>query len=63
MRRYAVEEPYEKLKAVTRDRKVSKEVLHQLVEGLEIPNEAKLSLLRLTPQSYIGAADTLARNV
>lgn len=63
MRRYGVEEPYEKLKAVTRDRKVSKEVLHQLVEGLEIPNEAKKSLLELTPQSYIGAAVTLARNV
>ncbi|KAG0611745.1 hypothetical protein M758_7G162100 [Ceratodon purpureus] len=63
MRRYGVEEPYEKLKAVTRDRKVSKEVLHQLIEGLEIPNEAKTSLLQLTPESYIGAADTLARNI
>ena len=63
MRRFGVEEPYEKLKAVTRDRKVSKEVLHQLIEGLEIPQEAKVSLLQLTPESYIGAAVTLARNV
>lgn len=63
MRRYAVEEPYEKLKAVTRDRKVSKEVLHQLIEGLEIPHEAKKSLLELTPETYIGAAKTLARNI
>lgn len=63
MRRYGVEEPYEKLKAVTRDRKVSKEILHQLIEGLEIPNEAKKSLLELTPESYIGAAVTLAKSV
>lgn len=63
MRRFGVEMPYEKLKAVTRDRKVSKEVLHQLVEGLDIPNKAKIALLELTPQSYIGAAETLARNV
>jgi adenylosuccinate lyase len=63
MRRYGVEEPYEKLKAVTRDRKVSKEILHQLIEGLDIPNEAKKSLFQLTPQSYVGAAEILARMV
>jgi adenylosuccinate lyase len=63
MRRYGIEEPYEKLKAVTRDRKVSKEILQQLVDVLDIPDEAKKSLLELTPQSYIGAAATLAKNV
>jgi len=63
MRRYGIEEPYEKLKAVTRDRKVSKEILQQLVDVLDIPDDAKKTLLELTPQSYIGAAATLAKNV
>jgi len=63
MRRYGVEEPYEKLKAVTRDRKVTKEIMHQVVEGLDLPEDAKSRLFELVPQSYIGLAATLAREV
>ncbi len=63
MRRYGVEEPYEKLKAVTRDRKVTKEIMHQVVEGLDLPEDAKSRLFKLVPQSYIGLAATLAREV
>lgn len=58
-----MEEPYEKLKAVTRDRKVTKEILQQLIEGLDIPVDAKKLLFDLTPNTYIGAAATLARNI
>lgn len=63
MRRYGVPEPYEKLKQLTRGRSVTKESIRDFIEGLDIPNEAKTNLLKLTPDSYVGAAVELARNV
>ena len=61
MRRYGVPEPYEKLKELTRGRAVTKESIHEFIEGLELPEEAKAELLKLTPHSYVGAAVKLAR--
>lgn len=63
MRRYDVPEPYEKLKELTRGRKVTKESIRDFIEGLEIPKEAKTNLLKLTPHNYVGAAVELARAV
>lgn len=63
MRRFGVPEPYEKLKELTRGRAVSEESIREFIEGLELPDEAKIRLLKLTPGSYIGAAAELARNV
>ncbi|XP_022995458.1 uncharacterized protein LOC111490986 [Cucurbita maxima] len=63
MRRYGVPEPYEKLKELTRGKTVTKESIRRFIEGLEIPKEAKTNLLDLTPQSYVGAAVELARDV
>ncbi|KAF3433535.1 hypothetical protein FNV43_RR24637 [Rhamnella rubrinervis] len=63
MRRYDVPEPYEKLKELTRGREVTKESIRDFIEGLEIPKEAKTSLLKLTPHNYVGAAVGLARAV
>ncbi|KAK9283984.1 hypothetical protein L1049_012242 [Liquidambar formosana] len=63
MRRYGVPEPYEKLKALTRGRAVTKESIREFIEGLEIPQEAKTNLSRLTPHTYVGAAVELARDV
>jgi adenylosuccinate lyase len=60
MRRYGVSGAYEKLKEVTRGKTVRKEDLHQLIEGLDIPDEDKARLLALTPSSYIGLATKLA---
>jgi adenylosuccinate lyase len=63
MRRYGVPEPYEKLKELTRGRAVSKESITEFIKGLDLPEEAKTNLLKLTPHSYVGAAVELARNV
>jgi adenylosuccinate lyase len=61
MRRYGVPEPYEKLKALTRGRGISREELARFVDALAIPEEAKARLRALTPASYIGRAAALAR--
>jgi adenylosuccinate lyase len=63
MRRYGVQDAYERLKELTRGQAVSRESLHGFVAGLAIPEEAKERLLALTPATYLGAAETLARNV
>ena len=54
MRRYAVEEPYEKLKAFTRGNTVNKESMQTFVDGIDdLPEEAKASLKQLSPATYI----------
>jgi adenylosuccinate lyase len=63
MRRYGVPEPYERLKALTRGRRISRESLRAFVEELPIPADAKARLLALTPASYTGDAARLARRV
>ncbi|KAL3818119.1 hypothetical protein ACJIZ3_004024 [Penstemon smallii] len=63
MRRYNVPEPYEKLKELTRGRSVTRESIREFIQGLDIPIEAKTSLMNLTPQTYVGAAVELARNL
>jgi adenylosuccinate lyase len=63
MRRYGVAGAYEKLKEVTRGQSVTAQALHQLIEGLEIPQADKDRLLAMTPASYIGKAAELARRV
>ena len=60
MRRYAVPEPYEKLKALTRGKTVNRETLHEFITTLEIPDKEKTRLLTLTPANYLGVAETLA---
>ena len=47
MRRYNIEKPYEKLKALTRGRTINQQVIQSFVESLEIPEEAKQQLLAL----------------
>lgn len=62
MRRYAIEEPYEKLKALTRGKGMTKEVMLDFIETLEIPETAKAELRTLTPGTYVGnAADQASR--
>ncbi|MCI0518542.1 MAG: adenylosuccinate lyase [Woeseiaceae bacterium] len=61
MRRYGIAEPYEQLKELTRGKRVSRELLHQFIEQLEVPDEAKARLLALTPATYTGLAPQLAR--
>ena len=63
MRRYGIPQPYEKLKDLTRGKPVTKELLHEFVQSLEIPDDAKKRLLELTPATYTGLASTLAKSV
>ncbi|MFS1525358.1 adenylosuccinate lyase [Microbulbifer sp. 2304DJ12-6] len=63
MRRYNIEAPYEKLKALTRGQGITRETLKVFIEGLEIPAAAKSALLELTPSTYIGNAAEQARKL
>ena len=63
MRRYGVEQPYEKLKALTRGQKINAEVIREFVENLDIPAQAKQQLIDMTPESYIGNADKRASDI
>ncbi|MBC3764291.1 adenylosuccinate lyase [Neptunicella marina] len=56
MRRYAIEKPYEKLKELTRGKKVNQEIMAEFIDGLALPDAVKAELKTLTPQSYIGRA-------
>jgi len=61
MRRYGIEEPYEKLKALTRGHEITVASLRTFVDGLELPDEVRRELGELTPASYTGKAAELAR--
>ena len=64
MRRYGVANPYEKLKDLTRGKGgITPEVLASFIRDLDIPDGAKQQLLDLTPASYVGKAENLARRV
>lgn len=63
MRRYQIEEPYEQLKALSRGKKLTPELIHQFINTLSIPNSAKQELLQLTPASYTGLAEKLAHQL
>jgi adenylosuccinate lyase len=64
MRRHGVEQPYEKLKALTRGRSgMTRETLHAFIDGLAVPDDAKKRLKALTPASYTGLAAELAKRV
>jgi len=63
MRRYGVDNPYEKLKSLTRGQKIDAEIIKDFVESLDIPIHAKEDLFQLTPMNYIGDAIKLARNI
>jgi len=63
MRRYGIENPYEKLKAMTRGKGITREDLHNLINSLDIPDDARQRLLELTPHNYTGNAEAQARNI
>jgi adenylosuccinate lyase len=63
MRRYGIEKPYEKLKELTRGQRLSGAEIRAFIETLEIPEDAKQRLLQLTPRTYTGYAEKLAREI
>ncbi|GLX81814.1 adenylosuccinate lyase [Thalassotalea eurytherma] len=56
MRRYGIEKPYEKLKELTRGKRVNAEIMAEFIDNLALPAEAKVELKAMTPASYIGRA-------
>jgi len=63
MRRYALPNPYERLKELTRGKAITAESLRAFIETLEIPAAEKQRLLKLTPALYTGIAKDLAKRV
>jgi len=56
MRRYGIEKPYEKLKELTRGKKVNAAVMAEFIDNLDLPQEVKVDLKKLSPENYIGDA-------
>ena len=60
MRKVGMANPYERLKELTRGRRVTAEIMKEFVSGLDLPAEDKARLLALTPATYVGMAEKLA---
>lgn len=56
MRRYGIEKPYEKLKELTRGKRVDGDSMREFIMNLDLPEAAKAQLCEMTPASYIGRA-------
>jgi adenylosuccinate lyase len=56
MRRYGIEKPYEKLKELTRGKRVDAQGMQQFIDTLDLPEHEKSRLKQLTPANYIGYA-------
>lgn len=56
MRKYGIEQPYEKLKELTRGKRINQADLHLFIDKLALPEQVKAQLKQLTPANYIGAA-------
>jgi adenylosuccinate lyase len=63
MRRHGVPDAYEKLKAISRGKRLDRAQLAAFIKALPIPDEAKKRLLALTPATYTGLAAELAKRV
>jgi len=60
MRRHGIENPYEQLKSLTRGKRITANDLANFIRALDIPQEARESLLKLTPGGYTGNASEMA---
>jgi adenylosuccinate lyase len=63
MRRYRIEQAYEKLKQLTRGKAITEAMIREFVETLDIPAAAKTELLKLTPRLYVGNAVKQASDI
>jgi len=63
MRRFGIEQPYEKLKAFTRGKAITKDMVLEFVDSLELPEAEKEALRVMTPASYIGNAADQAKAI
>ena len=63
MRRYGIEEPYEKLKALTRGNVMDQATIQAFIDTLDMPDKAKAELKALSPSLYVGSAGQQAKTV
>ena len=63
MRRYALPNPYERLKELTRGKAITRESIQAFIQGLELPEAEKQRLLAMTPGNYTGTAEALAKRI
>jgi len=63
MRRYGIEQPYEKLKAFTRGNAMNRDSMREFIATLALPDAARAELLALTPATYTGTATAQAKKV
>jgi len=63
MRRYGIEEPYEKLKALTRGNVMDQATIQAFIDTLDMPDKAKAELKALSPSLYVGTAGQQAKAV
>ncbi len=59
MRRYGIEKPYEKLKELTRGKRITPADLHVFIDNLELPDDVKAQMKQFRPDNYLGAAIAL----
>ncbi|MEJ6592966.1 MAG: adenylosuccinate lyase [SAR86 cluster bacterium] len=63
MRKYNIEEPYEKLKVLTRGQSLNQQRIEAMILTLDLPEEARQQILALTPANYIGEAVALTERL
>ncbi len=63
MRKVGMDRPYERLKELTRGRRVTAEIMRDFIAALPLPEEDKARLAALSPATYTGIAETLAKSV
>ncbi|KRG70656.1 adenylosuccinate lyase [Pseudoxanthomonas dokdonensis] len=63
MRRHGLPNPYEQLKALTRGHGITEDSMREFIQSLQLPADAKQRLLELTPGSYVGLAESLAKKI
>ncbi|UHQ19128.1 adenylosuccinate lyase [Lysobacter sp. KIS68-7] len=63
MRRHGLPNPYEQLKALTRGQGITAESMRTFIASLDLPADARKRLETLTPATYVGLAERLAREI
>ncbi len=63
MRKHGIHEPYERLKEMTRGKKVDIGLLRAFIRSLDLPPNERNRLLEMEPRDYVGLAEELAHQV
>ena len=63
MRKAGLENPYDRIKALTRGQAITREIMEDLIRNLDLPDDDRLRLLSLTPSDYVGLASKLVRHL